>query len=198
MQEVPAPLEELDGGTGGAEEEDGEPEVAGMDAHTEGGDAQEQLRQLEKEVDALGGEDVGDEGEGVGVEQQHEPGDDAADVVAGAYPFVAEEEGEEGLGIEECHRHEGEDYGVEAADEAQGVAPEGLALAHLVAVGGVEDFLEGVGEDADGAHGEGEGEAEEADEGVVEVDAEPKEGEVGGEAADQLLGHGVEGEVFVS
>ena len=156
LQEVPTPLQQLHGGADGAEEEDGEAEVVLADAYPEGGDAQEQLSDLEEEVDALGGEDVGDKGEGVGVEQHHQPGYDATDVVAGAYPFVTEEEGEERLGKEECYHHDRDDDGVERKGEAQGVAPEGLVLAHCLAIGGVEDLLEGVGEDADRTHGEGE------------------------------------------
>ena len=145
----------------------------------------------------MGAEDAADKGERVADDEDGHPGEEAADIVAGAYPLPAEEQDEEGLGKEEDDGGDGGDADAQEEGEAQDVAPQGELLLHGDGGGLVEHLLEGVGQDACGTLGEGEGEGEESEQGFVEIEAQPHEGEVGGEAADQLAGHDVAGKVDV-
>ena len=152
---------------------------------------------LQDEVHALGTEDVADKGEGVADHKDGHPGQEAAHVVACAYPLVAEKEDEHRFGKEEDEWSDQEDAASKQENETPNVASQGQMALHLGGDVLVEDLLESVGQHASWSLGEGEGQRKKPQEGFVKMDAQPHQWKVGGETADQLARHDVARKVDV-
>ena len=152
---------------------------------------------LQDEVHALGTEDVADKGEGVADHKDGHPGQEAAHVVACAYPLVAEKEDEHRFGKEEDEWSDQEDAASKQKNETPNVASQGQMALRLGGDVLVEDLLECVGQHASWSLGEGEGQRKKPQEGFVKMDAQPHQWKVGGETADQLARHDVARKVDV-